>query len=216
MLRERFKKLRPHLKDSTIGTYVSSIRRLKKIDKNLDYAPISNYIRQLPVNIGVSILSALIVLEGRHRFGRLYDGLIDDASKLRGQQRFTKTELQNWSSSKEIREGIRRIKFDVDRMDLLSRPRSMKPSEFAVLQQYLVLRFYSEFHFRSDLVSIRLGKHIGQNYLYGGKIYLNKFKTADKFAAQQKLPLTYTPSRGLGTLLRKFIDIRERQDIIYS
>jgi len=168
-------------------------------------------LKTLPANIAVSVLSALIVLEGRQRFGRIFDGLIEDAEKMRGSQRFSKAEHKNWTSSQEIREGIKRIKFEVNKLKLLERPRELKSSEYAILQNYLVLKFYSEFHFRSDLVSIRIGKHTGQNYYHGGKLFLNKFKTAAKFHARGQLPLVFTPSRGLQSLLRKFVQIRAMQ-----
>ena len=93
-------------------TYVSSINRLKKVDKHLDYGPISNYLKSLPVNTATSVLSALIVLEGRERFGRLYDSFVEDNEKMRGHQRFSNAELKNWTSSKEIKEGIQRIRFE--------------------------------------------------------------------------------------------------------
>ena len=212
-LAARFKKLRPHLKDSTVRTYVSSINRLKKVDKHLDYAPISNYLKSLPVNTATSVLSALIVLEGRERFGRLYDSLVEDNEKMRGHQRFSDAELKNWTSSKEIKEGIQRIRFEVTKLGLLDRPRKLNAKEFQILQHLLVLTFYSEFHFRSDLVTVRLGKHTGENYFHGGKLYLNKFKTAKQFKTRGLLPQIFTPSRRLGALLRKFVDIRKRQDI---
>jgi hypothetical protein len=210
-LAARFKKLRPHLKDTTVKTYVSSINRLKRVDKHLDYAPISNYLKSLSVSVAVSVLSALIVLEGRERFGRLYDDLISDNEKMRGHQKFSSAELKNWTSSKEIKEGIQRIRFEVTKIGLLDRPRQLKAKEFQILQHLLVLTFYSEFHFRSDLVSVRIGKHTGENYFHAGKLYLNKFKTAKQFKARGLLPQIFTPSRRLAPLLRKFLDIRARQ-----
>ena len=212
MSAERFRKLRPNLKPSSINTYVANIKRLRQIDTNLDYQPIATYLKSMAASKAVTLLTALIVLEGRHRFGRLYDALVDDANAIRGNQKFTKTELANWTSSIEIKKGIKRCKFDVDKLDLLN-PRKLKSHEFAVLQHYLVLRFYSEFHFRSNLVSIRLGHHPGKNYYKNGVLYLNKFKTDKQFARRGLLPLKFTPSRGLKILLRKFIHIRSLQGI---
>ena len=213
-LEKQFKKLRPNLKHNSIKTYVSTIKRLQKVDEHLDYRPISNYLKSLPVTNAVTLLTPLIVLEGRTRFGKLYESLIEDADKMRGQQRFTKTELQNWTSSLEIKKGINRIKFEVSKHKLLTNPRKLKSSEFQILQHLLVLSFYSEFHFRSDLVSIKLGRHTGENYYSNGQIVLNRFKTDKQFERRGLLPLRYSPSRGLKALLTKFIYIRSLQDEI--
>ena len=210
MSAERFRKLRPGLKETSINTYVANVRRLRKVDKHLDYGPIASYLKQMSASKAVTLLTALIVLEGRHRFGRLYDGLVEDANRMRGNQQFTKTELANWTSSLEIRKGIKRCRFDVDKAKLLE-PRVLKSHEFATLQHYLVLKFYNEFHWRSDLVSIRLGHHPGKNYYKNGVLYMNKFKTDKQFARRGMLPLRFTPSRGLKILLRKFIHIRSLQ-----
>jgi len=210
-LEKQFKKLRPNLKPNSIKTYVSTIKRLQKIDEHLDYRPISNYLKSLPVTNAVGLLTALIVLEGRTRFGRLYDSLIEDADKMRGAQRLTKTELNNWTSSLDIKKGINRIKFEVSKHKLLSNPRKLKSGEFQILQHLVVLSFYSEFHFRSDLVSIKIGKHVGENYFHNGEIVLNKFKTDKQFRRRGLLPLKYSPSRGLKVLLAKFVHIRSLQ-----
>jgi hypothetical protein len=212
-LEKQFKKLRPHLKSNSIKTYVSTIQRLKKVDEHLDYRPISTFLKTLPVTNAVTLLTPLIVLEGRTRFGRLYDSLVEDADKMRGQQRLTPTELNNWTSSLEIKKGIKRAKFEVSKLKILTNPRELKPHDFQILQHLLVLTFYSEFHFRSDLVSIKLGRHTGENYYYDGKIYLNQFKTDKQFARRGLLPLIYEPSRSLKALLTRFIYIRSLQQI---
>jgi hypothetical protein len=210
-LEKQFKKLRPHLKPNSIKTYVSTIQRLKKVDEHLDYRPISSYLKMLPVTNAVTLLTPLIVLEGRTRFGRLYDSLIEDADKMRGQQRLTPTELNNWTSSLEIKKGIKRAKFEVSKLKILTNPRQLKSHDFQILQHLLVLTFYSEFHFRSDLVSIKLGRHKGENYYYDGQIYLNQFKTDKQFNRRGLLPLIYEPSRSLKALLTRFIYIRSLQ-----
>jgi len=143
----------------------------------------------------------------------LFDSLVEDADKMRGAQRLTKTELNNWTSSLDIKKGINRIKFEVSKHKLLSNPRKLKSSEFQILQHLVVLSFYSEFHFRSDLVSIKIGKHVGDNYYHNGQIVLNQFKTDKQFHRRGLLPLKYTPSRGLKSLLTKFIHIRSLQEI---
>ena len=207
----RFRKLKPNLRESSIRTYAANVRRLQKVDKHLDYGPISTYLKQLPVSIAVNLLTALIVLEGRTRFGGLYDDLSRDAEKIRGNQRFTPSELKNWTSSLEVKKGIKRIKFEVEKLKLLLEPRPLKSNEFQILQHLVVLSFYHEFHFRSDLVTIRLGHHKGQNMYKNDTIYLNQFKTDKHFARRGLLPLKFTPSRGLKALLRKFIYIRSLQ-----
>ena len=154
----------------------------------------------------------MIVLEGRERFGRLYDGFIAEARNLRGTQTFTQAERSNWSSVKAINAGLARAKFDVDRLKLLD-PRKLNKKEYQILQEYFVLRFHSEFHWRSDLANVRLGKHSGENYYVDGKFYLNKFKTAKHFARKGLLPLVFTPRKGLKQLITKFLRTRAAQDL---
>jgi len=210
-LEKQFKKLRPHLKPNSLKTYASTIRRLKKIDEHLDYRPISTFLKSLPVTNAVTLLTPLIVLEGRTRFGRLYDSLVEDADKMRGQQRLTTTELNNWTSSLEIKKGIKRAKFEVSKLKIFENPRELKSHEFQILQHLLIMTFYSEFHFRSDLVSIKLGRHKGENYYSNGQVFLNQFKTDKQFARRGLLPLIYQPSRSLKALLTRFIYIRSLQ-----
>jgi hypothetical protein len=53
---------------------------------------------------------------------------------------------------------------------------------------------------------------MGENYFHHGQIILNKFKTSKKFKKRGLLPLIFTPSRSLSTLLRKYVEIRKAQE----
>ena len=211
-LTRRFRELKPKASELTIKTYKNNILRLRRVSNDLRYPEISNYLKKLNPVIARNLLTAVIVLEGRARFGPLYDGLIAEARNLRGTQTFSQAERSNWSSVKAINAGLARAKFDVDRLRLLE-TRKLNGKEYQILQTYFVLRFHSEFHWRSDLASIRIGHHPGENYLLNGKFYLNKFKTAKHFARKKLLPLVFTPLKGLGTLLRKFLAVRAAQDL---
>ena len=56
-----------------------------------------------------------------------------------------------------------------------------------------------------------MGHHKGQNMYKNNVIYLNQFKTDKQFAKRGLLPLKFTPSRKLKSLLTKFIYIRSLQ-----
>ena len=56
-----------------------------------------------------------------------------------------------------------------------------------------------------------LGHNAGKNHYVNGKFYFSKFKTSKAFARKNQLPLTFTPSKGLKSLLRKYIAVREAQ-----
>ena len=118
-LRRRFREIKPNAADGTIRVYAAGMRRLYKISPKLEYHEIANFIRTKSATLARSILTPLIVFEGRERFGRLYDGVIHEALQQEGHQRFSKAELANWASIKMINSGITRSKFDVDRLDLL-------------------------------------------------------------------------------------------------
>jgi hypothetical protein len=75
----------------------------------------------------------------------------------------------------------------------------------------MLLRLYSELHWRADIVSVRLGKHVGKNYFYMGKFYLNTFKTSKKFKSRGLLPLIFTPSPSLAKLIRQYLEVRKAQ-----
>ena len=211
-LSRRFRELKPNASELTIRTYKNSILRLRRVSSDLSYPVISNYLKKLNPVIARNLLTAVIVLEGRARFGPLYEGLIVEARNLRGTQTFSQAERSNWTSVKAINAGLARAKFDVDRLRLLE-PRKLNSKEYQILQTYLVLRFHSEFHWRSDLASIRIGRFPGENYLLNGKFYLNQFKTAKHFARKKLLPLVFTPQRGLAVLLRKFLAVRAAQHL---
>ena len=212
MLEKRFKQLKPHVRPATIKTYAANIRRLRKISPTLEYHAIAQYLKQMTPTSASNLLTSIVVLEGRERFGRLFEELIADADKMRGSQTFTRAELANWSSSRAIKKGLERAKFDVQRLGLLE-VKKHKAHPLQTLVQYLVLRFYSEFHWRSDLASIRIGKNTGKNYFHNGIFIMNDFKTSRKFKDRGLLPLIFTPSRSLAQLLRKYIEVRNEQNI---
>jgi hypothetical protein len=210
-LERRFRELKPEATESTIKTYSANIRRLRKLSPSMDYHTIAGYLKGLSSSVGRNLLTAVIVLEGRERFGPLFREFIEDAGMKRGTQTFTRAELANWSSSRAIRAGIARVKFDTQRLGLLQEKKH-KPHLFQILQQYMVLKLYSEFHWRSDLPSVLIGRHHGKNYFVNGRFYLNHFKTAKHFERKGLLPLIFTPSRSLGQLLKKFLKIRSLQE----
>lgn len=212
MSRERFRKLKPHVSERTITTYVTNIKRLRKIDKNLEYGPISQYLKTMKPQAGANLLTAVIVLEGHDRFGKLYKTLNQEAESVRYAQKFTDREYNNWVTVRQIREGIRRAKFDVDRLNALKPVKHKRPT-ITTLIQYLLLNMYQELHWRSDAVSIKVGKHTGENYFHDGKFYLNKFKTSRKFKQRGLLPVVYTPSRSLGKLIKQYLAVREAQGV---
>ena len=212
MSRERFRKLKPHVSERTIITYATNIKRLRKIDKNLEYGPISQYLKTMKPSSAANLLTAVIVLEGRDRFGKLYKTLNQDAESVRYDQKFTSHEYNNWITVRQYQEGIRRAKFDIDRLNAL-KPMKHKRTTITTLIQYLLLMMYQELHWRSDAVSIKVGKHVGDNYYHDGKFYLNKFKTARKFKQRGLLPVVYTPSRKLGKLIKQYLAVREAQGV---
>ena len=142
----------------------------------------------------------------------MYDTLNREAEAVRGLQEFTDAEFNNWVTIREIKEGIQRAKFDVERLGLL-KVQKHKPKNLTVLIRYLLLKMYQELHWRSDVVSVKVGKFTGSNYYHEGKFYLNKFKTSRKFKQRGLLPLVYTPSRSLKALLRKYLAVREAQEL---
>ena len=212
MLEQRLRVLKPSVSDTTIKTYASNIRRLRRVSKTLDYDAISQYLKRLKPHQASNLLTSVIVLEGPERFGKLYQTLNREAEAIRGNQEFTDAEYNNWVTIREIKEGIRRAKFDVDRMELL-KVRKQKPKKLTVLIQYLLLKLYEEMHWRSDVVSVKVGKFTGENYFHEGKFYLNKFKTSHKFKQRGLLPLVYKPSRSLGALIKKYLAVREAQEL---
>jgi len=212
-LEARIRQLKPNIRDSSVKVYAANIRRLRKIDKHLEYAPISQYLKSLSAPNALNLLTSIIVLEGRERYGLLFDALAESAHKIRDNQQFTPSEREQWTSTKEIKKGIERAKFEIDKFKLLE-PKKHTRGNLHTLVQYLVLRFHTEFQWRSDLPSIRLGKHKGSNYFYNGQFYLSNFKTSGYFRRRRiHLPLVFTPSRGLATLLRKFLEVRAAQGI---
>ncbi len=212
-LETRLRLLKPNVRPTTIKVYAANIRRLRKIGgKTLEYGPVSQYLKGLSVTNAVNLLTAIIVLEGRERYGLLYDSLNESAALVRGSQEFTPAEREQWTSSKVIREGLKRAKFDVDRLKLLTVKKHPR-SHLYTLTQYLVLRFHSEFQWRSDLPSVRIGKVKGENYFYNGRFFMNRFKTSGHFKRRKLLPLIFTPSRGLGILIRQYLEVRAAQGV---
>ena len=134
-------------------------------------------------------------------------GVIHEAAQQEGSQRFSEAEYANWTNTKAINSGISRSKFDVDRLNLL-RPRELPSGYFRKLVQYVTLKIYKEFHWRSDLPTVLIGHNAGKNHYVNGKFYFSQFKTAKAF---RTLPLIFVPSKGLYRLLEKYLAVREKQ-----
>lgn len=211
-LERRLRELKPDASVNTIKTYRNNILRLRRISATLNYSEISNYLKKLPPTIARNLLTAVIVLEGRERYGKLFDGLITEARKLRGTQTFSQAERAQWSSVKAVNAGLARAKFDVDRLKLLQ-IRKLNRKEYQILQEYLAIRFHSEFHWRSDLATIKIGHHAGENHFVNGQFILHHFKTAKHFKRKGLLPLRFKPKQGLKSLLDKFLRVREKQEL---
>lgn len=212
MSRERFRKLKPDVSERTIMTYVTNTKRLRKISPTLDYGIISEYLKAMKPQQAANLLTAIIVLEGPDRFGKLYKTFNKEAESVRYNQQFSNREYNNWATVREIREGIRRARFDVDRLEAL-KPVKHPRTTLTMLTQYLLLRMYEELHWRSDAVSIKVGKHTGENYYHDGKFYLNKFKTSRKFKQRNMLPVVYKPGRSLAKLIKQYLAVREAQGV---
>ena len=210
-LRRRFRELKPKISEKTIIQYSSSYRRLLRVDENLEYHAIANYVKNIKPSIATVLLTSVIVHDGREKFGKLYEDIIKEVDELRGRQTFSKAELEKWTSPKVINAGISRAKFKVDSLQLLN-PRLLPAKYFYYLMQYLTLRFYREFHWRSDLPTVRIGNHPGENYYLDGKFYLNKFKTSKAFGRKGLLPLVFEPSASLGRLVKAYIKQRFEQN----
>lgn len=208
----RFRELKPNVADSTIRTYRNNLLRLRRISPELDYEEIRNYLKRLNPTLARNLLIPVIILHGREKFGRLFDGFISEARELRGRQTFSTAERANWSSVKAVNAGLARAKFDVDRLRLLE-TRKLNKKEYQILQEYVAIRFHSELQWRSDLATVKLGHHKGENHYVNGKFYMNVFKTAKHFAKKGLLPLVFKPKQGLRNLLNKFIAVRANQDI---
>ena len=129
-----------------------------------------------------------------------------------GSQTFTAAELENWTNPRAITAGISRIKFDVERLKLFQPPRKLPAHLFKILVQYVTLKLYREFHWRSDLKSVRIGKLAGHNHFDKKRFYLSKFKTSKHFAKKGLLPMVFTPSEGLERVIKKYLAVREKQD----
>ena len=211
-MEKRFRQLKPDVSEKTIQVYASNLRRLRKVSPSLEYGVISEYLKQMKPQNAANLLTCAIVYEGRERFGELYDTFNEEAEKMRGSQRFTERELDSWVTVRKYKEGIRRCFFDVDRLNLLD-AKKHKPTDLVILVGYMMMRFYQEFHWRSDLRTVRIGKHDNENFYFNGKFYLNKFKTARKFKNRDLLPVIYTPSPRLRTLIEKFIKVRAKQEL---
>ena len=113
---------------------------------------------------------------------------------------------------KAVNAGLARAKFDVDRLKLLQ-TRKLNRKEYQILQEYLAIRFHSEFHWRSDLATIKIGHHAGENHYVNGQFILHHFKTAKHFKRKGLLPLRFKPKQGLKVLLDTFLKVREKQNL---
>ena len=78
MLR-RFRELKPDISDASIRTYAANVRRLRKISPTLEYHPIADYLKKQTPSTARNLLTAVIVLEGKARFGDLFKTFIADA-----------------------------------------------------------------------------------------------------------------------------------------
>ena len=209
-LRER----KPNLSEQTYNTYNASLKHLKKIAPNFEFKLIANYVHNLgnPVRARNLLTPLLIIYDGQYR--GLFNELRDDAEELLSNQKPSKRQTANVTTSKHIKRMLRRMREDVATHRLLSKPfNQLTMPHKRLLVAYISFTLLLDVTMRSDLNSIQVVKtssdasESDKNYYVRSTstLWLNRFKTYKSFARREMLPLKLEVQQATAKLLRKYI-----------
>lgn len=210
-IRKLIKESRPNLSDSSINTYISSLYHLYKksgdtSDFNslkflFDYDEITKLLKEMPDTTKKTRLTAIVValksLPKSDKTDKLIEKytanmeeVAEKYSNFIKTQTKTKRQKDNWTTVEDIDKVTNRLFNRIQERELRKKTELSK-KDYGLLQEYVVLRLYSEYYVRNDLATTlylsqkeydKLKDKTKENYIvkHDGKytIYLNKYKNS--------------------------------------
>jgi hypothetical protein len=210
-IRKQIKESRPNLSDSSINTYISSLYHLYKksgdtSDFNslkflFDFDEITKLLKDMPDTTKKTRLTAIVVAlkslpkkESTDKLIEKYMALMEKVAEEYNNfiktQAKTKKQKDNWAEVQDIDKVTNRLFNSIQERELRTKTELSK-KDYALLQEYVVLRLYSSYYVRNDLATTlylsqkeydKLKDKTKENYIVkdGSKytIYLNKYKNS--------------------------------------
>lgn len=220
-IRKLIKESRPNLSDSSIKTYLSSLYHLYKktgdtSDFNslkflFDYDEITKLLKDMPDTTKKTRLTAIVVALKSlpkkdstdkliEKYTALMEKVAEEYNNFIKKQTKTDKQAKNWAEVDDIDKVTNRLFNRIQEKDLRSKTELSK-KDYALLQEYVVLRLYSSYYVRNDLATTlylsqkeyeKLKDKTKENYIVknDGKytIYLNKYKNS-KFLGSREYPV---------------------------
>lgn len=220
-IRKLIKESRPNLSDSSINTYISSLYHLYKksgdeSDFNslkflFDFDEITKLLKDMPDTTKKTRLTAIVValksLPKKDSTDKLIEkytasmeAVAEEYNAFIKTQTKTKRQKDNWAEVDDIDKVTNRLFNRIQERELRNKTELSK-KDYGLLQEYVVLRLYSQYPIRNDLATTlylsqkeydKLKDKTKQNYIVknDGKytIYLNKYKNS-KFLGAREYPV---------------------------
>jgi hypothetical protein len=200
MLKDELKKNRPHLSETSLTAYDSTLRNLyRRVAGNTDYsvaffkdnaAKVLDYLKDTPVSRKKSVLSALVVLTKEGKATDAYrEEMMTQINKyqeeLKDQER-TPKQRANWVSQGDIAEVYHQLEKEVRP---LMRKASLTPGDRRKIMDYVVLSLYVLVPPRRLLdytaFKVRNVDPEKDNHLEKGKLVFVRYKTAKSYGRQE-------------------------------
>ena len=222
------KKNRPDIKSNSIDTYVTSLKTLHKLlkgDKNVenlgflsDEKKVFEVLKKYKGTTQRNFLNAVIVALGPDDKHEVYDDQRDklnqDYEKEHSDNKKTGKQKENWVAWEKYDKMVDYFGKEVRRLRL-RRKDDLSDSEFKLLQDFVLVRFYQDYPLRNDVHDVRVVTERQlktapkpHNYLVRGSnqntLVLRNYKTAKKYG-EKRIELN---SR-LAILIRDYLKVNK-------
>lgn len=163
-LRTQIKKSRPEISDSSIDSYIISLRMLhdKCFDDHQNKQIQTKFLHDFPKiqkclseienkntrkNRMTSILVALDSEEKKdtkliEKYQTVLKSLMTDVNKEINSQQKTKTQADNWLEVSDIKSILNKMLSDITTQKLFSKDKKLSKTEYSLVQKYILLRFF--------------------------------------------------------------------------
>ena len=159
MLEKLFREKKPNLSDESIRQYAHSVRRIiaHTGDEGLALAggALDTYLESIDPVIARNLLTAVLVLKGEP-YRPIFNKYVEAAEAVTGLQTMSSVQRRNWTSLKDVRGMINRLKQDVVTHHLLEKESVLTRKMFRLLTAYVAWSIHYEFPMRNDLPSVKL------------------------------------------------------------
>jgi hypothetical protein len=198
---EQIKKIKPNLKLNSILTYIVSLKKISKELDNPDFLLDTKKVLKIIDNdkyltTKKNRLTAIVVylksfedkqyLEVIDKYSKEMERLSQEYQSQQKEQKLSSKQKQNWIGMDDFDDVIEKV-YDEIEAENITKKKELNNRDYALLQSYILLRFYRQYPLRNDLADVKIirskKQDVGtENYLLlrpsSCYLILNVYKTS--------------------------------------